>query len=381
MGKGSRSPSEAVRLDDGGTGATVWQVTRGEAISHNLYFLSPSILPDGERVIFASHRDGRANFFCAPFRGGPIVQLTDADGINGYSAVFDRHGRTLYFARGGEVRALDLGTLAERVLATFDGHLGELSLNADETLLVAAMRGHLGFALAVLATDGTGGRIILESPRTLIHPQFHPADRQLIEYAADPAPRMWLVRADGSDNTCLWEHDNHEFLVHETFLGDGDTLAVVRWPYALQRFDLASRRMSTIAGFNAWHIAPTRGGGFIVCDTAHPDIGLQIVATRTGERRTLCHPSSGNRGSQWLKDSYAGPAEFAAASAEQAAESQETSSWLEMKTDTVYGPQWTHPHPSWSPDERSVCYTSDRTGNAEVYVVELPERLLAWMGS
>jgi oligogalacturonide lyase len=379
MGKGSRLPSEAAGLEDAQTGAAQWQVTQGAAVSHNLYFLSPSILPDRERLVFASYRDGRANFYCAPFRGGDIVQLTDADGINGYSAVFDRRGRTLFYARSGEVRALDLDTLAERVLATFEGHLGELSLNADESFLVAAMRTPRGFSLAVVATDGSGGRIILESPRTLIHPQFHPVDRELIEYAADPAPRMWLVRADGRDNECLWQHEDTEFLVHETFLGEGQSLAVVRWPYALQRFDLASRRMSTIAQFNAWHIAPSRDGRFIVCDTTHPDNGLQIVATASGERQTLCHPASSNRGSQWVKDRYAGPADFAAAAA-LTGEAETSSSWLEMKTDTVYGPQSTHPHPSWSPDERYVCYTSDRTGTPQVYVAELPERLLKWLG-
>jgi hypothetical protein len=379
MGKGARLPSEAVGLEDARTGTALWQVTRGDSVSHNLYFLSPSILPDGERLIFASHRDGRANFYCAPFRGGAIVQLTDADGINGYSALFDRRGRTLFYARRGEVRALDLDTLSERVLAAFEGHLGELSLNADESLLVAAMRTPGGFSLAVVATDGSGGRIILDSSRTLIHPQFHPVERDLIEYASDPAPRMWLVRADGRDNECLWPHENTEFLVHETFLGEGQSLAVVRWPYALQRFDLPSRRMSTIAQFNAWHIAPTRDGRFIVCDTTHPDSGLQIVTTASGERQTLCHPASSSRGSQWLKDRYAGPADFAAA-AGLTDEAETSSSWLEMKTDTVYGPQSTHPHPSWSPDERYVCYTSDWTGTPQVYVAELPSRLLKWLG-
>ncbi|MCC6391108.1 MAG: PD40 domain-containing protein, partial [Bryobacterales bacterium] len=47
-------------------------------------------------------------------------------------------------------------------------------------------------------------------------------------------------------------------------------------------------------------------------------------------------------------------------------------SWMEVATDTVYGPQWTHPHPSFSPDERLVVYASDRTGHPQVYVVELP---------
>ena len=80
--------------------------------------------------------------------------------------------------------------------------------------------------------------MLLEIDRTIIHPQFHPTDPDWIAYSQDPAPRMWRVRRDGSGNECLYEHGNDEFLVHETFLGDGAALIVVRWPYALLRFDL-----------------------------------------------------------------------------------------------------------------------------------------------
>ncbi len=47
-------------------------------------------------------------------------------------------------------------------------------------------------------------------------------------------------------------------------------------------------------------------------------------------------------------------------------------SWMEAGTDTVYGPQWTHPHPSFSPDERLAVFTSDRSGHPQVYAVPLP---------
>ena len=46
-------------------------------------------------------------------------------------------------------------------------------------------------------------------------------------------------------------------------------------------------------------------------------------------------------------------------------------SWMEVATDTVYGPQWTHPHPSFSPDETKVVFASDKSGNPQVYVAEL----------
>jgi len=372
MPKGTLYASEAVRLRDERTGVAIWQMTAHPSIQHHLYFLTSSMTPDGKRLIFTSYRTGSPNFFAVGFPRGDIVQLTDGEGIHGFSGVLDPTGETLYFTRKGEVRSLDLVTLEERVLADYgEGQLGECDLNTDGSLLVTAMkRGGLS-QIVVTKTDGSGGAVIAESPRTIIHPQFHPTDTTLIEYASDPAPRMWTIRADGSENTLLWNHDNSEFLVHETFLGKGDDLVVVRWPYALQRFSLASRQMTTIAAFNAWHIAPSRDGRYVLCDTAHPDIGIQLVCVETGARKTLCYPDSSNRGTQWRQDRYALAEDFARASL--AEERAKNLSWMEMKSDSVYGPQWTHPHPSFGADERTVVFTSDRTGHPQVYVAEIPE--------
>ena len=57
---------------------------------------------------------------------------------------------------------------------------------------------------------------------------------------------------------------------------------------------------------------------------------------------------------------------------QQAGDREKALSWMEMKVDTVYGPQWTHPHPSFSPDETAVVYTSDVSGHSQVYVAVIP---------
>jgi Tol biopolymer transport system component len=44
---------------------------------------------------------------------------------------------------------------------------------------------------------------------------------------------------------------------------------------------------------------------------------------------------------------------------------------METATDTVYGPQWTHPHPSFAADEKRIAFASDRTGKTQVYVCDL----------
>ncbi|HEX8984374.1 MAG TPA: hypothetical protein VF767_03045, partial [Bryobacteraceae bacterium] len=107
----------------------------------------------------------------------------------------------------------------------------------------------------------------------------------------------------------------------------------------------------------------------VLCDTNHPDNGLQIVDVATGSRRQVCLSESSGRGSQWKTSRYALPEDFAAA--RRTADPQSALSWMEADNDTVYGPQCTHPHPAWSEDETKATFASDRTGCAQVYVVEL----------
>lgn len=349
------------------TGCRILQLTETGPINHHLYFLTSSLTPDEQSLLFASYRTGRCEFFQRGLPDGETVQLTDEEGVHGYSGLITPDGQSLLYTAGGTVRAVDLGTRERRTLAEYlGGQLGECSLSADGRWIVTAIKRSGRSGLAVTAADGSGADVILEIDRTIIHPQFHPADPDRIAYSQDPAPRMWWVRRDGSGNECLYQHGNDEFLVHETFLGDGGSMIVVRWPYSLLRFDLASRSLEPIAEFNAWHIGGSRDGRTVLCDTAHPDVGIQLVDVASGGRRTLCHPCSSNGGSQWRKDRYALAEDWAAA----AEEKSQALSWMEMKADTVYGPQWTHPHPSFSPSERWVIYTSDVSGSPQIYAAE-----------
>ena len=375
-GKGSVHSGETLESKDDQTGASIIQLTAHESINHHLYPLTCSTTPDMEWVIFSSNRSGEFQFFKAKFPNGEIVQLTDTPGGgHGYSGHLSHDGRELIYTTQGRVQALELETLSERTLAFWQGaSMGEVSLSPNGGWLVTAMKLEGKNHLAIVKTDGSKAELVFETERTLIHPQFHPGDDTLIEYAQDPASRMWLIRSDGSDNVCLYKHENDEFIVHETWLGTTGDLILVHWPFALKRLDLSqmaddshpSYPLTSISEFNSWHIAPNRAGTKIVCDTVHPDSGLQLVDVSTGERSTICYPGASCGGSQWSTSRYATKEDF-----EQAGREEGALSWMEAKVDTVYGPQWTHPHPSWSSDENWCIYDSDISGTTQVYVVQL----------
>jgi hypothetical protein len=368
VSKGQLSPSESSTFRDAITGVTVHQMTNHSSISHPTYFLQSSFLPNGKSLIFTSYRTGEAQLFQAQFPTGNIRQLTEGAPIHPFSPAVHGLGRDLFFVRGGSIWTIDIVTLRERMVVEFpDAQLGECSLSSNGTWITAAVKQGSQAGLVVGRADGTQWKLI-PFDRTVIHPQFHPMDPNWILFAGDPAPRMHRARRDGSVIECLYEHGNDEFIVHETFLGKTGDIVFTLWPYSLRRMNWKTREITPICEFNAWHIAPNRAGTQVLCDTNQPDRGLFLIDTATGEKRHLCLSEATNQGTQWSTSRYALAEDFAAARSNAKTGAL---SWMESAADTVYGPQWTHPHPSFSHDESKVAFASDRTGTTQVYVVEV----------
>ena len=366
--KGAQGPSEHSRRADPETGVTLHQLTDHPSISHPTYFLQCSFTQDQAHLVFTGYRDGSAQLLEAGFPDGEIRQLTGGDPIHPFSPVIAPDG-SVVFVRGGSIWRLDRDTLDESRIACPGGQLGECSLSPAGDRYVAACKRGDGWGLVVGTVDGSVKGFIAFA-RTVIHPQFNPLDPDWIEFAADPAPRMHRVRFDGTGMECLYDHGNDEFVVHETFLGASQDLAFCVWPFSLRRLDWRTGEISMISEFNAWHITPNRAGTKILCDTVHPDIGLQLVDVSTGAHAPVCRSDASSGGSQWRHSRYAVAEDWERA--RKAADKSRSLSWMEMAADTVYGPQWTHPHPSFSRDETMAVFASDRSGCTQVYVAELP---------
>ena len=366
-GKGSFWPPEMSRTRDRATGVPIVQVTNHPSINHPTYFLQSSFLPGGDGMVFTSYRTGSAQLFEASLLSGELRQLTDGPAIHPFSPAIA--GPYIFFVRAGSVWRLDRASLAEEEVARFAGaQLGECSLSADGEWVTAAIKQGAQAGVVVGRTGGSDWRLI-PFERTVIHPQFHPLDPEWLIFAGDPAPRMFRVRRDGTGMECLYQHGNDEFVVHETFLGSTGDIVFTVWPRLLCRMDWKTREIREIAQFNAWHIASNAAGTQVLCDTNHPDRGIFLIDVATGTPKQVCLSEASNGGSQWRESRYALAEDFARARS--AAASGQTLSWMEASTDTVYGPQWTHPHPSFSDDETRIAFASDRSGTTQVFVAEL----------
>jgi oligogalacturonide lyase len=346
---------------------SVVQLTDHPSINHPSYFLQSSFLPGDHAVFFSSNRTGEWQLFEVAIASRTVRQLTSDAAIHPFSPAYDDRRNEIVFTRSSSIHAVDPVTGAERLIADIPrAQLGEPSLSADGEYATAAFKSRMTQGLVVAKLDGSGAHII-PFQRTVIHPQFHPLEPEWIEFAGDPAPRMHRVRRDGSGLECLYEHGNDEFVVHETFLGRTGDIVFTVWPYRLCRMDWTTREISVIAEHNCWHIAPNRAGTEVLFDTNHPDRGIQIVDVSTGAIRNLCQSNATNGGSQWKTSRYALAADFEAARSA----AQKNLSWMEAGTDTVYGPQWTHPHPSWARDEKRIAFASDQTGHTQVYIADV----------
>ncbi len=355
---------ERLEFRDAVTGARVIRLTQQPCINHPLYYLTNSFTPDSRAVVFASNRGEKYDLFRADIGSGVIHRLTDAVGLSPFSG--NVVGNDVYYTTSdGKAWRLDLATSQSRVVAERTGcGLGEVTINSTGELGCTLVTKNGKAGLLVFKTDGSESHVILDGARALYHPQFHPVDPGLLIYSADPPdPRLWTVRTDGSEDRCFYANRSDEWFVHETFLGRSDLVIVVCWHRGLHEVDLRSGSIRTICEFSSWHIASNSDGSRIVCDTHLPDLGLCLVDPATGRDEVLCETKATNQGRQWPQ-----PLPLTA--------DGEAPGWATMteqvSAESAYGPQWSHPHPSFSPDDRWVSFTSDREGHPQVYVVEVP---------
>ena len=205
--------------------------------------------------------------------------------------------------------------------------------------------------LAIVDTEAATWDVILRRD-TIAHMVFSPDDPNLLFYAGPLTDRVWVINRDGSHNRRLYQRQPGAWITHETWIPGTRELAIVDWPHGIRAIHVDTGAERLVTSFNAWHPICNAAGTLMVADTNFPDIGIQLFDPRdgVGAPTTLCYPQASSMGEHW-----SGPFPY------------------EHGPIEVYAPQHTHPHPSFSPDGKRVAFTSDRTGHAQVYEVEVPQ--------
>jgi oligogalacturonide lyase len=317
-------------------------------------------------LVFVSHRAGQPQLFAEDRNTRRLIQLTDRDDLNEWSIHPSHDGRYVYFTAGCGAWRVDMEDFREECLAHFGDvpmippgmvadAMGTTSLSHDDRWWAVPVK--IGDAARLHIIDTASGEIrpIVESP-VIGHPEFHPRDASLLRYAGAYHNRLWVVRRDGSEHRLAYRRDvsKKEWMVHEVWNPLRAEILVVNWPHGMLGVDVTDGTLRPICSFATWHISMARDGKQLICDTTWPDQGLHVMDPQNGSAtpRLVCESASSNRGDHWQTDHCPyddGPVQ-------------------------VYAPQHTHPHPSFSPDGKHVVFTSDRSGQAQIYEVQFDEQ-------
>jgi oligogalacturonide lyase len=363
QGKGTYWPSECMTFRDYRTGRKIRRITSHPSIHHHPFFMIPAYSSDMNALYFVSHRTGTPQIFAEQRSTGELVQLTDRDDLSEWSVHPSFDGKYVYFTAGTSCWRVDTNTFEEELLADF----GKVRMR--ESGMVAAGMGttalsHDGKWWAVrYTTDGQACLAIIDTAsgrvETILrrdeisHMQFCPDDPDLLFYAGPLHDRVWVIQRDGSSNRRLYQRNTaeNEWITHETWIPRTRELAFVDWPRGISAVHADTGEIRRVATFNAWHAVCSSDGSRMVADTNFPDIGLQLFDPRdhAGKPTVLCYPQASSQGEHWK-----GPFPY-------------TNGPIK-----VYAPQHTHPHPSFSPDGKYVVYTSDVSGYAQIYEIEVP---------
>ncbi|RKN83919.1 oligogalacturonate lyase family protein [Paenibacillus ginsengarvi] len=343
MARGQLYSPERKFLTDSETGVSITKLTAFPTVNMKLYFHVNAFTPDSKTLVFhsykASHRDSQIDIFRVDTDGMNLIQVTDRPGIGG--DILSYCGKWLYFIAEGAFRRVSLATFEEEVIAPMDevASAGLGSLTFDDRYYVAEveLRGG-GKGIVRISTDGREADIVYRQSDSISHTQVEPSAGGTIAFQrkADGLQRnIWLLNADGSNLRPLeLPHGNGHWMWLGSTKRIMSNLSSEHRGIAITAEGEEKTELYT--GEHFWHGSCSMDGKWIVSDTNWPDHGIQLMNVATKKYKMLCR-----------SDSSSGH------------------------------PQWSHPHPSFSPDGRWVAFNSDRTGMPNVYLAAVPEEMLA----
>ncbi|MDC6169982.1 oligogalacturonate lyase family protein [Paucibacter sp. XJ19-41] len=382
-----------VSQQDPDTGARVTRLTPLDVTCHRNYFYQKCFSNDGSKLLFAGGFDDvggpgpKWNYQLLDLQSQVATQLTDQPGENTFGGFLSPDDRYLYFVRAErQLIRLALDDLSEAVVYTVPpGWVGYgtwvsnsactkivgIEIHADDWFPLNTWQKfnemfHQKPRCRLFSVDlKTGERtVILEQRGWLGHPQYRPFDDHTVAYCHEGPhdlidARMWFINEDGTNRRCGKEHREGESCTHEFWVPDGSAMIYVsydhsspeRWICSLDPVTLENRVLMAMPQCS--HLMSNHDGTLIVgdgCGKASGDASasnemlsgdpylhlfdLKAGTTRPSTRRIARHDSS------WdvYKDSR----------------------------------QVTHPHPSFTPDEKQVLFSCDKeAGEPALYLADL----------
>ncbi|WP_039057288.1 oligogalacturonate lyase family protein [Enterobacter sp. Bisph1] len=376
MAKGNTFSLTFHRQKDAKTGHEVIRLTPPHVICHRNYFYQKCFTQDGGKLIFGGAFDGYWNYYLLDLVRHETTQLTEGAGDNTFGGFLSADDSSLWYVKNTrELRRVDLQTLEEQIVYQVDDEwvaYGTWVANSSCTKLVGIeikksdwqpltdWQKFRAFYFTnpecrLIRIDLQSGEreTLLQEKRWLGHPIYRPFDDSTVAFCHEGPrdaidARMWLINEDGSNLRKVRQHQPGESFTHEFWVPDGSALYYVahqendpcRYLYSADPVTLENRQLMAIPPCS--HLMSNQDGSLIVGDGAPHHTGeidlndpfIWVFDIKSGEQNAIC---------------------------------QHNSSWKVLEGDR----QVTHPHPSFSPDNQWVLYTSDAEGMPALYLARV----------
>jgi oligogalacturonide lyase len=374
--KGKIIPLSFRTRQDSLTGHDVIRMTPPHIICHRNYFYQKCFTRDGNKLIFGGAFEGHWNYYLLDIARQQATQLTEGAGDNTFGGFLSADDRALWYVKENQqLRRVDLDSLEERVVYEVDSDwvaYGTWVANSDCTRLVGIeikksdwqpltdwrkfrefYFTHPECRLINICLQTGERRVMLQEKRWLGHPIYRPFDDHTVAFCHEGPrdvidARMWLINEDGSNLRKVRQHGAGESFTHEFWVPNGSALCYVahkendpkRYLFSADPLTLENHQLMAIPPCS--HLMSNDDGTLIVGDGAPHNTG----------------DISLNDPFIWVFDIAKGT---------QTAICQHNTSWKVLNGDR----QVTHPHPSFSPDNQWVLYTSDEEGMPALYLARV----------
>lgn len=370
--------------EDRDTKALVTRLTPTDVTCHRNYFYQKCFTNDGSKLLFGAEfgPGPHWNYHLLDLKTQTATQLTDQAGENTFGGFLSPDDQHLYFVRAErQLIRLNLKTLTEEVAYVVPddwvGYGTWVANSACTKMVGIEIRKSDWFPLSdwqkfrdmffakprcrMIRIDlATGAReVIHETDGWLGHPQYRPFDDNTVAFCHEGPhdlidARMWFCNEDGSNVRCGKEHADGESCTHEFWVPDGSAMVYVsylkghkdRTICSLDPVTLQSTQLTAMPPCS--HLMSNHDGTLIVGDGCETPADVDDTSGYTVKNDPYLH----------LFDLNAGTERTIA---------RHDSSWRVYKGNR----QVTHPHPSFTPDQKQVLYTSDHEGEPALYLAAL----------
>ncbi|MBX2997579.1 MAG: PD40 domain-containing protein [Caldilineaceae bacterium] len=374
MSKGRIFHDPQFRYIDNVSNREILRLTDYLGHSNHFYFTDPCWFNHNRSFLFTSDRENQSNLFRYDLDGGKITQVTDLQGKGRPGGCVSEVNNAVYFWWQNDLIELKLDTLAERIIRTAERPMlpaGRANPTADGqyicTMLVEEQpqdKPRVSFAYSrfveffetkpftqIVRIDMNSGaqEVIHEDRRYMGHVNTSPALPNLLTYCHEGPwaridQRIWGLDIHSGKTWKIRPQDGDNYAVgHEYWFADGERIGYHGRP----RDGQGNHVFGHIKWDNSDHIEvnfPFHSTHFHSLDES------MMVGDGTPAFRTDAQPYI--QLFRWDGERYVGPRILA-------------------YHRSTFNDQHAHCHPRFTPDGKSILYTSDLTAYSNMYLVEM----------